>query len=170
MAKPKPPEFPDVDELLRGIALIAEGVAKRHLKRFADTSAFKFKSMIEGQKFASFKENPLSAGWAIYKSSHGLDPRVMIATKNYVESIQVFKTDKGFRIGFREGQMVEDPDGGEKDITMENLARIQEAQRPHWEPFSDIMQDDAKKLADDIAVGVKNEIPGRLNVVNKKAP
>jgi hypothetical protein len=170
MAKPKPPEFPDIDELLHGIALIAEGVAKRHLKRFADTTAFKFKSMIEGQKFESFKENPLSAGWAIYKASHGLDPRVMIATKNYIESIAVFKTDKGFRIGFKEGQMVEAPDGSAKDISMEQLAQIQEAQRPHWTPFGEIMEGDAKKVAEDIAVDIKKEIPGRLNVVNKRAP
>src|ERR1019366_4082320 len=118
MAKPKPLELADLAELFNGIEKIAKAVAMEEMRKFAESEASKFRGMIERQEFRAFKEHPLSKGWAVYKKGHGLDPRAMMATKTYVDSIKVWKTDTGFRIGFEDGKMAEHVDGSEGSVTL----------------------------------------------------
>jgi hypothetical protein len=175
MAKRKLPELPDIEELLTGIKRVAEIIADKQLHTLADASVDKFRGMIERQDFQSFRDNPLSKGWAIYKAGHDLDPRVMISTKNYIESIKAIKVKGGYRIGFEEGAPVVDANGKDRGITLDQLAAIHEngvpekniPARPHWEPFFEILKNDAASLPGKVVAEMEREVPSRLHVSKK---
>ena len=83
---------------------------------------------------------PLSSGYAIRKRTLGLDPRILIATGRYVNSIQAMQQKDG-------GWIVSIPDEplrpGSKH-TLKDLARwleygtLRMPARPHWRPAQNI--------------------------------
>ena len=61
-----------------------EARVDRALERIATTGAERVKGIIEQQKFAPLQ---ISLAWAARKRKEGLDPRTLVATKKYLDSI-----------------------------------------------------------------------------------
>jgi hypothetical protein len=114
------------------------------VEEFARAEAKRFVLRIKRQQFPDFHAVPLSPAYALKKRLLGLDGRTMIATKHYVENIVVIPkvTKKGavYHIGFPEGMKARDHKGKEVDITLNEVAYVQEhgsatrniPQRKHW--------------------------------------
>lgn len=118
---------------LRGSAL--------ELRRWAEEFAQALKSVIRKQLF---DWKPLSPEYAKYKERKGLDPRILVATGDYVDAIGVHREEtrtKGviYRVGFAPGA-IHEPSG----LPYNRLAHIHEfgvftgtaeiPARPHWRP------------------------------------
>jgi hypothetical protein len=110
-----------------------EGLGYEMAKEFADD----LKELIERQLFAWV---PLSSGYARYKRRMGLDPRILIATGRYVNSIEPQPDGKG---GWVIGVPDEPLSPGSR-YTLKDLARWLEfgtqhmPARPHWRPAMNI--------------------------------
>lgn len=76
----------------------------------------------------TFKHEPLSTKWANKKDRLGLDPRILIATGEYVDSIFTGQTSTGFFVSIPEGLT-------KRAAWMEFGTRTTVA-RPHWRPVA----------------------------------
>lgn len=148
------PHVPDFHKVVQIVSHNANRIALTQIQGFASTSAQRFKRRILDQDFESFNATPLSPKYAARKAAAGLDPRIMVATRNYVEHIEVAPPQqleggaKLVYIGFRKDAQVRDMDGKVVpihvgDITgLRALALVQEKgsekvgipPRAHWEP------------------------------------
>lgn len=147
------PHVPNFHKLVQVVAGNAKRIALTQIQAFANTSAQRFKKRILDQDFVAFDATPLSPKYAAWKAAAGLDPRVMVATRNYVENIDVTVQHleggaKLVYVGFRKDAQVRDMDGNivpihVGDITgLRALALVQEKgsekvgipPRAHWEP------------------------------------
>lgn len=119
--------------------------ADKAVREFAVDEATRFRNEIRRQQFPAFHAFPLAPRTVLYKELNALDHRVMIATKNYVDSIRVHKeTDAQgrvlYRVGFAPTDLAVDADGKPTGITLNEVAYIQEhgsraahiPARPHW--------------------------------------
>ena len=128
------------------------------IHKFAIAEVTKFQAEIRRQKFTSFHAFPLAPRTVQYKDDNDLDPRVMIATKNYVESLRVERTVESdhtaYHIGFDPGALAIDANGKSSGITLNEVAYIQEhgslaahiPARPHWRVHLQELQKRAKVL------------------------
>lgn len=74
----------------------------------------------------------LSSKWSDYKSSHGLDPRTLIATGEYLESFKVT------RIGTRTWKL--HPEGQEELAEWLEYGTRTMPARPHWYYVNDSIE------------------------------
>ena len=88
------------------------------------------RQVLEGQRY---NWKPLSVDYAKYKAKYGLDPRILISTEEYKDSIKVFRTkDTGYLVG------VPHKLHSESDLYLDDLAKIHEfgtetiPARPLW--------------------------------------
>lgn len=102
-------------------------------QEFADD----LKEIIERQLIAWV---PLSSGYTRRKRMLGLDPRILIATGRYVNSIQPIEQPDGSWVV----SVPDEPLGGKSKYTLKDLARWLEygtktmPARPHWRPALNI--------------------------------
>ena len=88
---------------------------------------------IERQKFRSFRVYPLSKEYAERKEREGLDPRVLISTGRYLDSIRVYLDKNELKVSVEDEEL----DGG---LSMLGLAKMLEfgtsrmPRRVHWHP------------------------------------
>lgn len=94
------------------------------------------KQLIEGQGMGLA---PLSASWADYKGKHGLDPRILIATGEYLDSFSVT------RIGGRTWQL--SPKGQEQLAEWLEYGTADMPARPHWIYVSQQLPDKIRQSA-----------------------
>ncbi len=141
--------FPRFDEATATLAAkdVAVSVAVL-VRRFADKERRIFQRKIESQRFPSFKEEPLAASTLEKKRRYGRSLRVLMATKQYVDSVAVQERLRGrsrqFFIGQPPGKPALDIRTGHqrRGVTLQQLALWHERgtkhpwapspARPHW--------------------------------------
>lgn len=129
----------DISITLRTFHKYAKQRGMKALKEVAQEGRDELVFGIKTQNFPSFHMTPLAPSTVARKASLGLDPRVMIATGHYVDSIKVFKEDKHtYRVGFDPEAKAVDSQGIETEVSLNTVARAQEfgteriPARPHW--------------------------------------
>lgn len=154
----KKPHIPDFKKV---VVVILKSFATRveeKVEAYAREHARRFQERIRRQDFKSFKAIPLSPVTIAKKKAAGVDLRTMIATKTYINSIGVHhktyrkERRKVWRIGFNPRKLAVDYYGNKTDITLEEVARIQEhgshtaniPARPHWRPHALLMRREAE--------------------------
>jgi hypothetical protein len=176
MANYKKPSLPKFRAVARRLSEKANAHALARVGQFAEQETTAFKKRIKDQDFRDFHAIPLSPVTLAAKRRAGVDLRVMIATKTYVNSIQVFrrKHDNGrgarFRIGFHPQKKARDNYGHIVDILLSDVARIQEygsraakiPARKHWRPHLHDMRPRARafrvELRDELIALLRAEI------------
>ncbi len=110
-----------------------QGLGEEMAREFADD----LRAIIARQLVAWV---PLSPKYRLYKSRMGLDPRILIATKRYVDSIQAIQQPDGsWIVG-----VPDEPLRPGSRYTLKDLARWLEygtphmPPRPHWRPAREI--------------------------------
>lgn len=153
------PKFP---VLATTIAKVANARFVELMDEYAEDERTEFVQRIKDQRFASFQVTlypesgtNLSPQWIARKEAKKADPRTMIATHHYVDSIRVFRrlnsNHRGgkWRIGFHPRLRARDLDHKSVSITLDDVAQIHEhgnAQtpaRPHWGPNLNRMRREA---------------------------
>jgi len=131
-----------------------EGLGEEMAKEFADDLR-----AILARQLISWR--PLSPKYRLYKSRMGLDPRILIATGRYVQSIQALQQPDGsWVVG-----VPDEPLRPGSKYTLKDLARWLEygtmhmPPRPHWRPAREIWRTKIyrmkKRLQFDIAMELK---------------
>lgn len=111
---------------------------------------------IESQRF---RHAPLSPGYVEAKRRAGLDPRILIATHEYLDSIEVSPLTDGS--GVRVGVGGRTHSGG---IPMRQLARMLEfgtirmPARPHWRPLASIYKRRARQMARELGANISRSV------------
>ncbi len=173
-SKPKAAKIPDFKHTAELIARDAKQIADTKIRAHAEAEVKLFQKRIYRQRFDSFAAIPLAPATIMRKVALRLDLRTMIATGTYVSSIKVFrKVVKGgieYRIGFAPNTKAMDPTGHATDITLEEVAYVQEhgsaAQhipaRPHWQPHLQELAVRATVVRQRIADAVVKQATRRL--------
>lgn len=172
--RPKKSTIPSFAKLTKGFADLANTYADERITEFAEDELTRFRMKILRQQFASFHAVPLSRARLDEKESWNLDLRVMIATKHYVDSIQVMRRRYingtiSYQVGFPANLRAVGNDGLPTDITLREVARIQEygsnkahiPARPHWRPHLQEMTVRATVLRVEIARQVLKLLKGK---------
>lgn len=140
------------------VAEEAQRRAEELMRRFMAEQRDKLKDDIRRQTPESFADKPLSPTTVAKKATLGLDPRTMISTGHYVDSIKVIeeRSEDGktlFLVGFDETDVALDERTGKprpgSPLTM--VAKVQEfgsasagvPARPHWRPATERMEREA---------------------------
>lgn len=186
--------FEQITYILEELPGILKGVAKLECYNSARRMARDLKQKILRQKF---RHKPLSESYLKAKKRAGLDTRILIATKTYVNSIHVqkaiaryrkgltgrkvsYETDKPIERGGNVVYMVTVPDAihPPSGLKFKHLARIHEygskkaniPPRPHWRPFwREWVKIGRKSLTKKIKLRVIKTLKTRVNrAVRKK--
>jgi hypothetical protein len=173
--KAKPPHVPNFKAAVKYLHDDAFELAVKEVREFAKYEAGAFRHRIEQQDFQAFKAIPLSAGYAARKKAKGRDPRTMIATRNYLENIKVFRRDNPdgsvtIFVGHDEDTPAKDLSGNVTDIKLWEVARVQELgseaanipPRPHWGPHFDEMRQRVVPLRRGIAFKIVTKANAKL--------
>ncbi len=161
MAK-RPPRahIPSLTAFLGKVKVAAVAAAEADLRAFAHEQRDAFVERIRQQDFDSFRRIPLSWAYRLRKRFHHLDPRTMIATGTYLDSIQVHERTTAGRASSGRFSAQERPilvmeinidpsaramglDGTPTNVPMRMVAAVNEfgssaahvPARPHWAPF-----------------------------------
>lgn len=139
MIKPRFRLTPEARELIanaeRGVTNYKD-IADRAAKAVADEAVKRVREVIMKQQFPNAF---LSPGWAARKATRGLDPRVLMATKKYLDSYQVKKVSSGVYGIEAEGELME---------ILENRPPA----RPHWSTVAEEMKARAPQMMKDLVV------------------
>lgn len=189
--KPPPPTIPDFDAFSRLLVETATKVAKVEIQKFAEDERKLFVSDIRAQRFQSFTDLKLSDFTILKKMRYHAPLSTMIATGEYLKSIQVFPgimPQKGhvdfkpwkkpantvfqLTIGIDQNQHARDlvTRRLRPDVLMQDVARIQEfgaprariPARPHWGPHFIALTKRAAKLRPSIARLVCKELRTKM--------
>jgi hypothetical protein len=184
---PRPPRRPDIGALLRKAGKAAEKVLVAEVAAFSHRECDAFKHKIETQQFDSFRFRPLQSWYVAMKRRLRRDTRVMIATGEYLKSIQVWEVPRQSRdalgrfgtntrsanvhmwtIGIPLSARVRDMFTRQlTNVPMVVLAKEQEygsskghvPARPHWHPFfMEMVTKDAPRFAATVAPVVSKAI------------
>lgn len=179
--KQKPSHIPNFGSIARHFRDRASAIALKMVDDFAESERVLFKQKILDQNFPAFHAFPLRPTTVAAKRRARVDLRVMIATRTYINSIQVFRKLKNdgrgatFRIGFHPRKRARDYHGHITDILLSEVAMIQEhgsvgrniPARPHWQPHFVTMQQRAvaerREIRDTIVQEIRRDIKlGRI--------
>lgn len=140
--------IPDLPRRLRAIGEAATSAANDEIRTYAHDLRDRFVDRIRRQDFSSFRAIPLSWRWSNRKAQLNFDPRTMIASGAYLNSIRVYETatKDGIRlhVGIHPSVVVRHHRTGvTRRLKMWQLALIHEfgssaariPARPHWGPF-----------------------------------
>ena len=168
------PHVPDLRKVLRDLHQAAQEQAKKAIIAFARRHRKVFIDRVRAQQFKSFTAFPLTPAWRRKKQRAGADPRTMIATGHYLNQVKTWTAHNPpgvvAYVGFNPTTRAKNLDGELTDITLEEVAAIQEGgsaaqgipPRPHWGPYRKEMQRDAAVLRRDIAARVVKYVSQRL--------
>lgn len=160
IGRSRPDPIP-VDKQVREMALAKGSMEIEDLPRtLAEEFADDLKRLIEQQSFAWV---PLSAGYARRKNMLGQDPRILIATGRYVNSIRpVQAADGSWVVG-----VPPEPLHGGSRYTLQDLARWLEfgtkrmPARPHWRPAMSLWKTKAFQAKVGLKHGVRTYLQRR---------
>ena len=134
---------------------------REELEMTADLMVEYLREVILGQKY---NWRPLSEEYLEWKKEQGLDDRILIATGDYVDSIQVRKTKRGTGVQIQVGVPagIHEPSG----LPYRTLARIMEfgsstrgvPARPHWRPAKAWIQRQLPKIREAMAEQMADEL------------
>lgn len=168
MAGHRNARIPPAGRLLAAFAAKVKDIAEKKVGDFADAEREQFTKDIEDQKFVSFHRFPLSWYTQQVKEELNLSPLVMVATREYLSSIKVYrngfpgfpKSEKKLTIviGIHPNKRARDMYTGQlrPDVAMETVAAANEygysrgPARPHWRPFLYAMRERAKEVRKEI--------------------
>ncbi len=167
-AKYRKPRIPDFKRVIRAFAG-ARNVAAEEIREFAEDQTVAFRRRIEAQDFPSFNATPLSPRYAKLKERLGLDPRVMIATGHYKNSLVVLERrnpdgSMTYYIGHDRLARAVDKDGTPiPGVTLNLIAAVHEngsskmnvPARPHWKPHLEGMKQEAGDIRERIRARVR---------------
>ncbi len=148
------------------------------VKLFADAQSRAFQRRIYAQTFPSFHSHPLQPSTLAAKRRMHLSSRVMMATRQYVDSIDVQKRLAGRKttwfIGHDDRRLALDPrtHNPRRGVTLAMLARMHELAggkaeypaRPHWGPALEAMRGKAGPLRDRIRRMAMYALRARLGI------
>lgn len=143
---PKRP-LPGLVNIFQTSALFA---TRKKLFEIGTTYSDMVKDVIERQLY---DWKPLSPKYRRFKERHGLDPRILIATHDYLDGIGVRRLKDGsVYVGVKRRR--HKPSG----LMLERLARIHEfgtrnkrvPARPHWRPVLSVIKRDLKQTRADL--------------------
>ena len=183
--KYRPSHIPDFDSFVDTAKRRAYDTLLQGVREFAEEELDAFKDEIRRQNFPSFIEKPLTEKYKRRKERKGADPRVMIATHHYLESMRIFERDDGdgkrtLYIGFDENDVAHDLDNQPTDFPLVKLAEVHEygaprdaaapekriPARPHWSPHLRTMREDAREkrtqIRRNIIEAIKRHAVGEL--------
>lgn len=133
----------------------AHQTAASFLKLKAERLTAQMKDVILGQRYTWY---PLDPKYLAEKVKQGYDPRILIRTKQYVESIAVFpEEDVLFHVAFRVGVPTGETDVHNSGLPFWKIARIMEYgrrdgkkpySRPHWRPTWSLLIRDLPTVTD----------------------
>jgi len=143
-------------------------IIKKHVKRVVEDELEDFAWELHGelvngilmQTFASFRTIPLRESYLKRKIAKGLDPRVMIRTGHYMESITVFRhTDFEYEVNVPKDAVAVDENRDPTEFSLRALGEVQEfgsakanvPARPHWRVIIRRAKRKAPKVAERIA-------------------
>ena len=89
-------DWDEAEKWLAGLNRQMTEVAPILTRTLAESVASDVKEKIEGQRYAWPALVPSTVA---YKKSHSLDPRILIATRTYVDNIGAYETDGGWYAG-----------------------------------------------------------------------
>lgn len=113
------------------------------LKQNTETLAEEIRQeLIDRLEDQSFHHKALNADYRKYKKKHDIDNGILLATREYIDAIQVEKTPYGFIVGVSDTMHEPLPGKGTQQLEMKLLAKILEfgsitqniPARPHWRP------------------------------------
>lgn len=162
----------DVDAVLGRVEAAIVSGAEEQFRIAALQLKDDFVRRIRAQDFESFRRVPLSWQWQQRKARMGWDPRVMIATGEYANSIQTFETRaKGkltIRIGIHPSKVCRNPITGiRKRMPMWLMACVHEygssrakvPARPHWHPFfQNFVENEAQEVGRRMMQAVRKKV------------
>lgn len=141
-----------------------EITARRYLRVQAERLTGEMKDLILGQRQNWY---PLSPKYLAEKVRQGYDPRILIRTKQYVESMQVVEDDMLLRF------QVTVPDAEHNSgLPFRELGRILEFgrrdgkkpyARPHWRPVWGIFIRDLPTVSDQLGSEILSDFRQRLS-------
>ena len=104
---------------------VVKQVAKEELKKFAWELRGFLTHGILAQRFQDIQTIPLSASWKARKREHGLDSRVLVSTKQYVNHIRVVThSPLKYEINVPESTYALDVERQPTDVTLRQLGAI----------------------------------------------
>lgn len=134
------------------------------------------KEMRESLYRNRFKKPPLTADYLRWKVEHGLDPRILIATKKYVKAIKVKTTQYGAKVGIARGFRIDNgvrleywklqrwlEYGTKRKLPNGKIVRT--PPRPHWRPQMRAWK--AKRAS--YGLRIKNKVGVKLMALLKSA-
>ena len=136
-------------------------VAEKTAKQAATDMAHELRSRIENQRF---RHQPLTPGYLQYKLMNHLDPRILIATGDYVNSIIPHRIRRGVW-----GVGVENRNHIDSDIPLRVLARWLEfgtsksPARPHWRPMIAIWKASSARVAKRLRENLDKDLKHRIH-------
>ncbi len=159
MSHPKKSHIPPFRRVLAALSATAVQETEREVAAFAEEERGTFVRRVERQDFPDFDASPLNPKYRATKIRLGLDPRVMIRTHHYLDSIQVFRERQTkyrtrFRVGFAKNEMARDAKGQRVPYPLWKLAAVQEhgsvkmhiPRRRHWKPHYEAMRGRAPRV------------------------
>lgn len=145
----------------------ARETAERFLNLKAERLTRQLREAILGQQYNWY---PLDPKYLRRKVREGFDPRILVRTKQYVESIQVFGPDEAEHgVLFRVGVPNDDHNSG---LPFRQLARIMEYgrrdgkkpyARPHWRPVWGIFVRDLPTVTSQFKSEILTDFRHRMN-------
>lgn len=171
MPKLKPAHIPDFKAYAKKVQTIAKTIAWQRVQGFAEDELEAFRRRIAVQDFEDFQViyypesgTNLSPEWLRRKEEANADPRTMIATYHYLNSMGIYthKNRQGLgtiRVGFHPRTLARDLKGHTVDITLNQMAKVHEfgsvtagvPKRSHWRPHLADMRERATPLRSQIA-------------------
>lgn len=145
----------------------AREASERFLKMEAEKLTRELRDTILGQRLNWY---PLDPEYLRRKTRQGFDPRILVRTKEYVESIQVFGPEEApngvlFRVS------VPDEDIHNSGLPFRELARIMEFgrkdgkkpfSRPHWRPTWGVFVRDLPIVTSQLGSEIMSDFRQRL--------
>lgn len=180
MGGPKKPHIPNFRRIVTVLAEVAVQETEAEVSSFADSSRVGFVNRVKRQGFEDFNAAPLNPEYRAAKIKAGLDPRVMIRTRHYLDSIQVFREHQSkyrmrFRVGFDRLTMAQNSKGKKVPYPLWKLARVHEygsvkmhiPRRRHWKPYYDVMRGQAPGVRKRVMKRVRTRMKKRFPAVFK---
>ena len=134
------------------------------MKEFGEEKANEFKDeLVYRIASQSFNWRPLKPEYRLYKIKNRLDPRMMISTGEYINSIEVNELDD--QIGYSVGVPNRLHNSG---LSLRVLARIHEfgtiriPARPHWRPQISAFIRRSDELGRELCTRIVNNVQGQL--------
>ena len=178
MSRPRKSHIPDFSRVAEVLAQTAQRVAEKEIAVFAQEERDGFVQEIEEQRFPDFDASPLSPKYRARKISQGLDPRVMIRTRNYIDHIRVFRRQDPrrrvtFHVGFHKRERVRDDKGRPLPFLLRHLAQVHEEgsnrlnipRRRHWRPHYEAMRGRASRVRARVRASVRARMKKRFPAV-----